>query len=72
MHLTLYAHNYWYSSWYPGILIRLHNKADLLETNFNSIKYRKVCVDENLGKNGHDTMHTPSGLGSRLIVVIRK
>ena len=39
---------------------------------FNVMKDRKVCVDDNkfdLGKNG---CHMPNGLGSRLIVVVRK
>ena len=49
------------------VLIRLYKKIDLMAT-----KDRKVYVDENKlspGKNGH---HKLSGLGSRLIVLIRQ
>ena len=52
------------------ILIRLHKKADSLETNVNYMKDRKVRADKksfDLGKNG---CHRPSGLGGRSIVVV--
>ena len=52
------------------VLIRLHKKADLIETKCR--KDRKVHAEKtsfDLGKNGH---HQPSSLGDGLIVVVRE
>ena len=54
------------------VMIRLHNKADLLETNLmaqNKESFVQIKISFDLGKNAH---HTPIGLGARLIVVVRQ
>ena len=61
--LVFTACNYWYSS-----IDQTTQENRQME---DAMKDGKVCVDKtmlNLGKNGH---HTHSGLGGRLIVVVR-
>ena len=53
------------------VLIRLYNKAELLETKVNGTKIEKFMwtkISCDLGKN---RCHRPSGLGSRSTAIVR-
>ena len=54
------------------VFIRLHRKADFMMLKISCTKGRKVCVDENKLGPAKEWHHRPSGLGSRLVVVVRQ